>query len=64
MVPDWAVFGCSAARNQALGVYLHRVFERKSTWLDPVFRPVEKLVYRVCGIDEMKEMRWTEYGVG
>jgi potassium-transporting ATPase potassium-binding subunit len=49
--------------TKPLGVYLYRVFERKSTWLDPVFRPVEKLVYRVCGIDETKEMRWTVYGV-
>ncbi len=46
-----------------LGMYLYRVYERKSTWLDCVFRPIEKLIYRVCGIDETKEMRWTEYGV-
>jgi potassium-transporting ATPase potassium-binding subunit len=45
-----------------MGVYLYRVYERKSTWLDRVFRPVEKLIYRVCGVDETKEMRWTEYG--
>lgn len=49
--------------TKPLGVYLFRVFERKSTWLDPVFQPVEKLVYRVCGVDETKEMHWTEYGV-
>ena len=48
--------------TKPLGVYLCRVFERKPTWLDPLFRPVEKLVYRVCGVDETKEMRWTEYG--
>jgi potassium-transporting ATPase potassium-binding subunit len=46
-----------------MGTYLYRVYERKSTWLDRVFRPVEKLIYRVCGVDETKEMRWTEYGV-
>ncbi len=49
--------------TKPLGVYLHRVFERKSTWLDPVFRPVEKLAYRVCGVDETKEMGWREYGL-
>jgi potassium-transporting ATPase potassium-binding subunit len=49
--------------TKPLGVYLYRVFERKATWLDPALRPVEKLIYRVCGIDETKEMRWTEYGV-
>jgi potassium-transporting ATPase potassium-binding subunit len=46
-----------------MGVFLYRVYERKSTWLDRVLRPIEKLIYRVCGVDETKEMRWTEYGV-
>jgi K+-transporting ATPase ATPase A chain len=45
-----------------VGTYLYRVYERKSTWLDRVLRPIEKLIYRVCGVDETKEMRWTEYG--
>jgi K+-transporting ATPase ATPase A chain len=49
--------------TKPMGVFLWRVFERKSTWLDPVLRPIERLLYRVCGIDETKEMRWTEYGV-
>ncbi len=48
--------------TKPLGVFLWRVFERKSTWLDPVLRPIEKLIYRVCGVNESKEMRWTEYG--
>jgi potassium-transporting ATPase potassium-binding subunit len=49
--------------TKPMGVYLYRVFERKSTWLDPVLRPIESLIYRVSGIDEKKEMKWTEYGV-
>ena len=49
--------------TKPMGVYLYRVFERKSTWLDPVLRPIERLIYRTCGIDEQKEMKWTEYGV-
>ena len=49
--------------TKPMGVYLYRVFERKSTWLDPVLRPIERLIYRVSGIDEKKEMKWTEYGV-
>jgi K+-transporting ATPase ATPase A chain len=48
--------------TKPIGVFLWRVFERKSTWLDPVLRPIEKLIYRVCGVNEEKEMRWTEYG--
>jgi len=48
--------------TKPLGVFLYRVYERKSTWLDPVLRPVERLVYRICGIDDAKEMQWKEYG--
>jgi len=49
--------------TKPMGVYLYRVFERKSTWLDPALRPIERLIYRLCGIEEKKEMKWTEYGV-
>jgi K+-transporting ATPase ATPase A chain len=56
-------FGVILLITKPMGVYLHRVFERKSTWLDPVLRPIERLIYRACGIEEKKEMKWTEYGV-
>jgi K+-transporting ATPase ATPase A chain len=48
--------------TKPVGVYLARVFERQKTILDRLFRPVERLIYRICGVDENKEMRWTEYG--
>jgi K+-transporting ATPase ATPase A chain len=48
--------------TKPVGIFLARVFERKKTFLDPVLRPTERLVYRLCGVDENKEMRWTEYG--
>src|SRR5437867_5620743 len=47
----------------ALGGFMSRVFTRQRTWLDPVLRPVERLVYRLTGVDETREMRWTEYAV-
>src|SRR5262245_48329930 len=46
-----------------LGRYMARVFARERTWLDPVLRPVERLVYRATGVDEAHEMRWTEYAI-
>jgi len=49
--------------TKPLGVFMARVFSREKTFLDPVFRPVEKLVYRLTGVDEKREMRWTEYAV-
>jgi len=48
--------------TKPIGIFLTRVFERQTTFLDPVLRPVERLIYRICGVDEDKEMRWTEYG--
>ena len=51
------------ALTKPLGNFLYRVFERKSTFLDPVLRPVERLIYRVCGVDDTKETDWKGYGV-
>ena len=47
--------------TKPLGVFMTRVFNRERTFLDPVLRPVERLVYRLTGVDEDHEMRWTEY---
>jgi K+-transporting ATPase ATPase A chain len=44
-----------------LGIFMTRVFARERTFLDPVLRPIERLLYRVTGVDESHEMRWTEY---
>jgi len=49
--------------TKPLGIFLFRVFERNPTILDFVFRPIEKLIYRIAGVDERKEMPWTEYGI-
>jgi len=49
------------AVTKPLGVFMARVFNRERTFLDPVARPIERLLYRVTGVDENHEMRWTEY---
>ena len=49
------------AVTKPMGVFMTRVFSRERTFLDPVMRPVERLLYRVTGVDETHEMRWTEY---
>src|ERR1700693_5584223 len=46
-----------------LGVFMTRVFGREKTFLDLILRPVDRVVYRVIGVDEKHEMRWTEYAV-
>ncbi|HZD32456.1 MAG TPA: potassium-transporting ATPase subunit KdpA, partial [Candidatus Angelobacter sp.] len=47
--------------TKPLGAYMARVFEREKTFLDPVLRPIERLLYRLTFVDESHEMRWTEY---
>jgi len=44
-----------------VGAYLARVFTRQRTFLDPILGPVERLIYRLTGVDEHRGMRWTEY---
>src|SRR6202020_2645502 len=46
-----------------LGLYMARVFERERTFADRVFRPIERVIYRLTGINETHEMAWTEYAV-
>ena len=49
------------ALTKPLGSFMTRVFNREKTFLDPVLRPIERLIYRLTGVDEATEMRWTEY---
>src|SRR5215470_7373300 len=49
--------------TKPLGVFMARVFNGERTFLDPLLRPLERVIYRVTGVDENHEMRWTEYAV-
>ena len=51
-----------AAVTVPLGRFMSRVFARERTWFDPGLRPIERVIYRLTGVDERHEMRWTEYG--
>jgi K+-transporting ATPase ATPase A chain len=46
-----------------LGRYMARVMDGERTFLSPVLRPVERVVYRFCGIDESAEQGWKVYAV-
>ncbi len=49
------------ATVRPVGIYLARVLEGERTWLDPVLRPFERLIYKLSGIHAEKEMNWREY---
>jgi K+-transporting ATPase ATPase A chain len=46
-----------------IGLYMARVFADERTFLDPVLRPVERLIYRLCGVYPATEMTWAEYSI-
>jgi K+-transporting ATPase ATPase A chain len=49
--------------TKPLGIFLTNVFNRERTFLDPVLRPVERLIYQLTRVDEKTEMGWKEYAV-
>ena len=52
------------ALTKPLGLYLGRVLDPEGeTFLDPVLKPVERLIYRISGVDGRKEQDWKGYAV-
>jgi len=49
------------ATVRPVGIYLARVLEGERTWLDPVLRPIERLIYKLSGVKADAEMSWREY---
>src|SRR2546430_16837530 len=47
--------------TKPLGLYLYKVFNGERTWLSPVVVPIERLFYRLCGINPEEEQKWTGY---
>ena len=56
-------FGLLLLVTKPIGVFMTRVYNGERTFLHPLLRPVERLIYRLTRVDEQREMRWTEYAV-
>ncbi|MBJ6985815.1 potassium-transporting ATPase subunit KdpA [Devosia sp. MC521] len=54
--------GLALALGWPLGIFMSRVWNRESTWLDPVLKPVERVFYAASGIDPNKSQGWLGYG--
>ncbi len=54
-------FGLVLACTKPLGLFIAAVIENRRTWLTPVLRPVERLVYAASGINPEEEQHWTRY---
>jgi K+-transporting ATPase ATPase A chain len=51
------------ALAKPLGTYMAHIYEGQPAGLNRIGAPFERLIYRVCGIDPSREMRWTEYAL-
>jgi potassium-transporting ATPase potassium-binding subunit len=43
-----------------LGRYISKVYAGERTWLDPVFAPIEKFIFSICGLNPKQEMDWKQ----
>ena len=47
-----------------LGRYIGKVFSNEKTWLDKIFNPLDRLFFKLSGIDPTLEMNWKQHLVG
>ena len=52
-----------ATLTKPIGLYMRRVFSGERTFLDPLLRPVERTVHRLCGINPKREQSWQAYTI-
>jgi K+-transporting ATPase ATPase A chain len=61
----WLQFGLYSlillATVRPAGAYMARVLEGERTWLDPILRPIERLIYKLSGVNADEEMNWRQY---
>ncbi|MCT1796214.1 potassium-transporting ATPase subunit KdpA [Helcococcus kunzii] len=44
-----------------IGLYVYRVMSEKQTFVDKIFNPIDKLIFRICRINNNEEMNWKKY---
>jgi K+-transporting ATPase ATPase A chain len=54
-------FGLIWLLTKPVGLFMSRLFQGRRTFLHALVRPVEARVYRLCGVREDDEQRWTQY---
>src|SRR5580765_5860429 len=51
------------ALTKPLGLYMANIYENKPLFLSRIFGPIERLIYRLCGVEISDEMDWKTYTV-
>jgi K+-transporting ATPase ATPase A chain len=55
------MYGVVVALAIPLGRYIGKIFNYENTWLDKIFNPLDKLFFKLSGIDPTKEMNWKQH---
>jgi potassium-transporting ATPase potassium-binding subunit len=55
------MYGLVVVLSLPLGRYIDQVFNYETTWLDPIFNPLDRLFFKLGGIDPGREMRWQQH---
>jgi K+-transporting ATPase ATPase A chain len=51
------------ALTKPLGAYMTRLFAGEAIFLSPILRPVERVIYRLCGINAREDQHWSVYAI-
>ncbi|HOD14228.1 MAG TPA: potassium-transporting ATPase subunit KdpA [Spirochaetota bacterium] len=57
-------FSLLTTASVLLGRYMAAVFSGERTFMTPLMRPIEKIIYRICLVDEAEEYSWKRYALG
>ena len=49
--------------TKPFGLYLYHVFAGNRTWFSPALTPVERVLYRISGVNEQEEHGWVRYPI-
>jgi K+-transporting ATPase ATPase A chain len=55
------IFGALLLTTKPLGVFMKKVYAGEKTFLSPIVGPLERLIYRLSGVDPIEEMGWLRY---
>ncbi|MGM8361940.1 potassium-transporting ATPase subunit KdpA [Flavobacterium sp. ARAG 55.4] len=55
------IYGLVVLLAIPLGRYIGKIFNYENTWLDRIFNPIDKLFFKIGGIDPFKEMNWKQH---
>lgn len=56
-----SMYGIAIILAILLGKYIGKIFNYEKTWLDKLFNPLDKLFFKLSGIDPLNPMNWKQH---